>query len=96
MAAARRGWRLSERVFHNVDFKLGSLTSGPGSSGLTASFEYSNNGGLDWTYTPVNGGGGAPPGYDRSVSNVRWSFTGSLSHLGPNKTGSVSLMARIR
>ena len=86
----------AERVFLNVDFKLGSLTSSPGSTGLTASFEYSNNGGFSRTYTPVSGGGGAPPGYDRSVTNVRWSFTGSLSHLGPNNTGSVSLTARIR
>ncbi|MEP6911151.1 MAG: hypothetical protein ABI923_00250 [bacterium] len=86
----------AERVFLNVDFKLGSLISSPGSTGLTASFEYSNNGGSTWTYTPVSGGGGAPPGYDRSVTNVRWSFTGNLSHLGPNNTGSVSLTARIR
>jgi uncharacterized repeat protein (TIGR01451 family) len=86
----------AERVFRNVDFKLGSLTSGPGSTGLVASFEYSNDGGTTWTYTPVSGGGGAPVGYDRAVTNVRWVFAGSLSHLGPSNSGSVSLTVRIR
>ena len=86
----------AERVFNNVDFKVGSLTSSPGSSGLVASFQYSNDGGTTWTYTPVSGGGGAPAGYDRVVTNVRWSFAGSLSQTGPNNTGSVSLTVRIR
>jgi uncharacterized repeat protein (TIGR01451 family) len=86
----------AERVFRNVDFKLGSLTSSPGSTGLVASFQYSNDGGTTWTYTPVSGGGGAPVGYDRSVTNVRWVFAGSLSHLSPNNTGSIGLTVRIR
>jgi uncharacterized repeat protein (TIGR01451 family) len=86
----------AERVFHNVDFKVGSLTSSPGTSGLVASFQYSNDGGATWTYTPVSGAGGAPAGYDRTVTNVRWSFAGSLSQTGPNNTGSVTLTVRIR
>ena len=86
----------AERVFRNVDFKVGSLTSSPGSSGLVATFQYSNDGGTTWTYTPVSGGGGAPAGYDRAVTNVRWSFAGSLSQTGPNNTGSVTLTVRIR
>jgi len=85
-----------ERVLRNVDFEVGSLTSTPGSSGLVATFEYSSNGGGAWTYTPVSGGGGAPAGYDRNVTNVRWSFAGSLSHLAPNNTGSVGFTVRIR
>lgn len=85
-----------ERVFHNVDFKVGSMTSAPGTSGLVASFSYSNDGGATWTYTPVSGGGGAPAGYDRSVTNIRWSFAGNLSQTSPNNTGSVSFIARIR
>jgi uncharacterized repeat protein (TIGR01451 family) len=85
-----------ERVFHNVDFKIGSLTSSPGTTGLVASFQYSNDGGTTWTYTPVSGGGGAPAGYDRSVTNIRISFTGSLSQTAPNNTGSVDLTVRIR
>ena len=86
----------AERVFNNVDFKVGSLTSSPGTTGLVASFQYSNDGGATWTYTPVSGGGGAPAGYDRAVTNVRWSFAGSLSQTGPNNTGSVTLTVRIR
>ncbi len=85
-----------ERVFHNVDFKVGSMTSAPGTSGLVATFSYSNNGGTTWTYTPVSGGGGAPAGYDRTVTNIRWSFAGNLSQTAPNNTGSVGFTARIR
>lgn len=85
-----------ERVFHNVDFKIGSMTSTPGTSGLVATFSYSNNGGTTWTYTPVSGGGGAPAGYDRNVTNIRWSFAGNLSQTSPNNTGSVGFTARIR
>ena len=85
-----------ERVFHNVDFKVGSMTSTPGTSGLVATFAYSNNGGTTWTYTPVSGGGGAPAGYDRNVTNIRWSFAGNLSQTSPNNTGSVTFIARIR
>jgi uncharacterized repeat protein (TIGR01451 family) len=86
----------AERVFHNVDFKVASLTSSPGTTGLVATFEYSSDDGSTWTYTPVSGAGGAPPGYDRLVTNVRWSFAGSLDYIAPNNTGSVGLTVRIR
>ncbi|HEY3025197.1 MAG TPA: hypothetical protein VGJ55_03500 [Pyrinomonadaceae bacterium] len=85
-----------ERVLHNVDFKVGSSTSSPGTTGLVAAFEYSNDGGTTWTYVPVSAGGGAPAGYDRNVTNVRWSFTGNLSQTTPNNTGSVGFTVRIR
>lgn len=85
-----------ERVFRNVDFKIGSMTSTPGTSGLVATFSYSNDGGATWTYTPVSGGGGAPAGYDRNVTNIRWSFAGNLSETSTNNTGSVGFTARIR
>ncbi|MEO8436279.1 MAG: hypothetical protein ABI596_15360, partial [Pyrinomonadaceae bacterium] len=85
-----------ERVLHNVDFKVGSLTSTPGTTGLVATFEYSNDGGTTWTYTPVSAGGGAPAGYDRLVTNVRWTFAGTLSATAPNNTGSVAFTVRIR
>jgi uncharacterized repeat protein (TIGR01451 family) len=86
----------AERVFHNVDLKIGSLTSSPGSTGLVATFEYSNDGGTTWTYTPVSGAGGAPAGYDRLVTNIRWSFAGNLSPTNPNNAGSVGFTVRIR
>ncbi|HKP36537.1 MAG TPA: hypothetical protein VJT71_06735 [Pyrinomonadaceae bacterium] len=85
-----------ERVFHNVDFKVGSMTSSPGTTGLVAAFAYSNDGGTTWTYTPVSGGGGAPAGYDRNVTNVRWTFAGNLSQTSPNNAGSVGFIVRIR
>jgi hypothetical protein len=85
-----------ERVLHNVDFKVGSMTSSPGTTGLVAAFQYSNDGGTSWTYTPVSGAGGAPAGYDRNVTNVRWSFTGSLSHLAPDNSADVGFVVRIR
>jgi uncharacterized repeat protein (TIGR01451 family) len=85
-----------ERIFHNVDFKVGSMTSSPGTSGLVAAFSYSNDGGVTWTYTPVSGGGGASSGYDRNVTNVRWTFTGNLSQTSPNNAGNVTFTAKIR
>jgi uncharacterized repeat protein (TIGR01451 family) len=85
-----------ERVLRNVDFKLGSMASAPGTTGLVATFQFSNDGGTTWTYTPISGGGGAPAGYDRLVTNVRWSFTGNLSQGAPNNSGSVSFIVRIR
>lgn len=86
----------AERVLRNLDFKVGTMTSSPGSTGLVATFQFSNDGGATWTYTPVSGGGGAPAGYDRNVTNVRWTFAGNLSQTPPNNTGSVSFIARIR
>ena len=85
-----------ERVLRNVDFKVGSMVSSPGTTGLVATFEFSNDGGTTWTYVPASGGGGAPGGYDRNVTNVRWAFSGSLSHLPPNNVASVSFTVRIR
>lgn len=80
----------------NTDFKVGSATSNLGTSGLTVLVAYSADGGSTWTYTPVSGGGGAPPGYDRNVSNIRWTFTGNLSPTSPNNAGSVGFTAQIR
>ncbi|OLD26260.1 MAG: hypothetical protein AUJ04_06305 [Acidobacteria bacterium 13_1_40CM_3_55_6] len=80
----------------NTDFKVGSVTSSLGTTGLTMAVAYSNNGGSTWTYTPVSGGGGASSGYDRDVTNIKWTFTGSLSQTSPNNTGNVGFTSRIR
>lgn len=65
-------------------------------TGMTPTLAYSNNGGATWTYTPSSAAGGAPTGYDRNVTHVRWSFGSSLSQTSPNNAGSVGLTTRIR
>lgn len=80
----------------NTDFKVGSATASLGTTGLTVSVSYSSNGGSTWTYTPVSGGGSAPAGYDRNVTNIRWVFSNNLSQTPPNNAGSVSFTVRIR
>jgi hypothetical protein len=80
----------------NLDFKVGSVTSSLGTTGLTVALAYSNNGGSTWTYTPASGGGGAAAGYDRNVTNIRWTFSGNLSPTPPNNAGSVGFTAKIR
>ena len=87
---------IANPVAANTDFKLGSVTSAPGTTGLTVVVAYSNDGGTMWTYTPASGAGGAPAGYDRLVTNIRWTFSGTLSPTAPNNTGSVGVVVRIR
>jgi uncharacterized repeat protein (TIGR01451 family) len=94
--AQARSLVITDPVPANTDFKVGSVTSSLGSTGLTVAVAYSNNGGTTYAYTPASGGGGAPAGYDRNVTNIRWTFTGNLSQSSPNNTGSVSFIARIR
>jgi uncharacterized repeat protein (TIGR01451 family) len=78
-----------------VEFKLGSIvTSLP--AGVTAVVEYSNDGGLSWTYTPASGGCGAPAGYDGCVTHIRWTFQNDFPATPPNNTGSLQFVARIR
>jgi uncharacterized repeat protein (TIGR01451 family) len=93
---AARTLVITDPIPANTDFTLNSMTSALGTTGLTAAFVYSNNGGVSYVYTPVSGGGGAPAGYDRLVTNVRWVFTGNLSQTSPNNFGSVSFAVRIR
>ena len=80
------------KINDNTDFKVGSVSTTLG--GFTSvTVAYSNNGGASFAYTPASGAGGAPAGYDRNVTHVRWTFTGSLASSG---SGSVSFTARIR
>ncbi len=94
--AAASSFVITDPIPANTDFKVGSVTSSLGTTGLTVVVAYSNNGGTTYAYTPVSGAGGAPAGYDRNVTNIRWTFTGNLSQTSPNNTGSVSFIARIR
>ncbi len=84
------------RLNTNTDFKIGSIVNALGTTGLTATISYSNDGGASYTYTPVSQGGGAPAGFDRNVTHVRWTFAGSLSPTAPNNAGSISFVVRIR
>lgn len=87
---------ITDPVPANTDYKIGSNTSSLGTTGLTLVVAYSNNGGATYVYTPVSGGGGAPSGYDRSVTHIRWTFSGPLSQTSPNNSGSVGFSALIR
>jgi uncharacterized repeat protein (TIGR01451 family) len=87
---------VADKIPTNTEFKVGSVTNNLGTTGLTVTVAYSNDNGATWTYTPVSGAGGAPAGYDRTVTHVRWSFGGSLSQTSPNNTGNVRFTVRIK
>jgi uncharacterized repeat protein (TIGR01451 family) len=92
-----RNFVLTDPIPTNTDFKVGSAAASLGTTGLAVAFQYSYDGGASFTATaPTSGGGGAPAGYDRTVTHVRWVFTGNLSQTAPNNTGNVSFAARIR
>ena len=84
---------LTDPVPANTDFKAGSATSNP-PAGITVATTYSNDGGATFTYTPVSGAGSAPAGYDRTVTHVRFTLTGSM---GPaDIAGDAGFTVRIR
>ncbi len=87
---------ITDPVPANTDFKVNSATTAPGTTGLTTAITYSNDNGTTWTYAPTGGAGGAPAGYDRNVTHIRWTFTGTLSPTSPNNSGSVGFTVRIR
>src|SRR5205085_12589210 len=87
---------ISDPIPANTDFKVGSVTTALGTTGLTVVVAYSSNGGSTFGYTPASGGGGAPAGYDRNVTNIRWTFSGNLSQTSPNNSGSIAFTTRIR
>ncbi len=86
----------------NTVFKLGSANASPGSTSISFVVEYSddydplNPTAATYTYTPVSGGGGADPGYDKNVKAIRWrAISGTLSSNAPNNVGTVSFGAKI-
>jgi len=87
---------ITDPIPANTDFKVGSVTQNLGTTGLTVVVAYSSDGGSTWTYTPVSGAGGAPAGYDRLVTHIRWTFTGNLSQTAPNNSGSTGATMRVR
>jgi uncharacterized repeat protein (TIGR01451 family)/fimbrial isopeptide formation D2 family protein len=95
--SAAQGLTITDGVPANTDFKIGSIITNPGTTGLTVVIYYSYDGGASFVTTaPTSGGGGAPAGYDRTVTHVRWVFTGNLSQSSPNNTGDVRFTTRIR
>jgi uncharacterized repeat protein (TIGR01451 family) len=87
---------ITDPIPANTDYKVGANTSSLGTTGLSFVVAYSNNSGATYVYTPVSGGGGADAGYDRAVTHIRWTFTGTLSQTSPNNSGSVGFTAHIR
>jgi uncharacterized repeat protein (TIGR01451 family)/fimbrial isopeptide formation D2 family protein len=87
---------LTDPIPSNTDLKVGSPTATLGTTGLTVTISYSNNNGSTFTYVPTSGAGGAPAGYDRTVTHVRWTFTGNLSQTSPNNSGNVIFTVQIR
>jgi uncharacterized repeat protein (TIGR01451 family) len=80
-----------------TDFKVGSVATNLSTTGLSVSVLYSYDGGSNFVPTlPTSGGGSAPAGYDRTVTHVRWQFTGNLSHQSPNNSGSCGFTVRIQ
>jgi hypothetical protein len=78
-----------------IEFQVGSVATSPPAA-VSDSVDYSNDGGSSWTYTPISGGCGATAGYDRCVNRIRWMLLDDLTYVGPNNTGYVEFVARIR
>jgi uncharacterized repeat protein (TIGR01451 family) len=87
---------LTDPIPSNVDFKLNSVTSNLGTTGLTVAVDYSDDDGASYEYTPTDGAGGAPAGYDRTVTHIRWTFTGNLEQTAPANSGSIGFTVYIR
>jgi uncharacterized repeat protein (TIGR01451 family) len=83
-------------VQDRTDFKLGSVESDLGTTGLAVTISYSKDGGEKCDYAPVSGGGGAPDGFDRLVNAVCLSFSGDLSQSAQRNAGSFSYVGRRR
>lgn len=94
--AFSRSLNIIDPIQDRTDFKLGSVVNDLGTTGLKVTVSYSKDGGETCDYTPVSAGGGAPPGFDRTVNAVCWAFSGDLSFTTPNNSGSVSYIGRRR
>ena len=79
-----------------TEFQVSSATFSPGVSGITATIGYSDDGGTSWAYSPMGGGGGAPAGFDRNVTHIRYTFGGTLVNTSPDNTFTVTFGVRIR
>ena len=89
---------ITDPIPANTDIKVGSEShTTPLPTGLTGvTVEYFHSPTSTWITNPVSGGGGAPAGYNRDITSIRWTFNGNLSQIAPNNTGFVSFTVRIR
>lgn len=78
-----------------VEYKVAS-SSTVLPAGVSAAIEYSNDGGLTWTYAPASGACSATAGFDRCVNRIRWRLLAALSSVAPNNQGTLSFISRIR
>ena len=77
----------------DTGFRVGSAQFNPGTSALTATASYSDDGGITWSYTPMDGNCGAPPGYDDCVTDIRWTMSGGMQ---AGESFAVGFTARVR
>ena len=78
-----------------LGFKVGSVsTTVP--SGMTATVEYSSDGGTTWNYTPASGGCGAPAGYDYCVRDIRTGLGDAQGNMDPNKIVEIVFVAKVK
>lgn len=78
-----------------VQFKVASAASTL-PAGVTAATEYSNDGGVTWTYAPVSGGCAGAVGFDRCVNRIRWRLLAALGTAALSNQGTMSFVGRIR
>lgn len=64
--------------------------------GITATVQYSMDGGATWNYTPVSGGCSAPAGFDACVQRIRWTLVGSLPANPALSSGTLTYTARVQ
>ncbi len=86
----------SANTVNTMCFKVETASQPTGSSGVSATISYSNNGGSTDAYTSVSGAcGTAVAGYDTSVTNVRWTMVGTIPATSASNSGSVGFRARV-
>ena len=78
--------------------KFSPFNWNPGTSGLEAALDplnldYSKDGGTTWGQTASDGGGGAPPGYDGTITNWKYTFSNDMA-AGGTFTISYTVMVR--
>jgi uncharacterized repeat protein (TIGR01451 family) len=78
-----------------VEYKMASA-SATLPAGVTAATEYSSDGGVTWTYTPLSGACSATAGFDRCVNRIRWRFLAALTSVSPNNSATLQFISRIR